>query len=377
MKRKRLRSGFTTGSAATAATRAALIYLISGKIPDWVEIHLPEGKTLNIPIHNCAMKGSMAECTVIKDAGDDPDVTNKAIIGSRVSFISIPLSPFKGKDLGGEEAKILIQGGEGVGLVTKPGLEVTVGDWAINPVPRKMISQNIRELIEKTSEHFPKSIRVEIFVPDGENLARKTLNARLGIERGISILGTTGIVHPMSHDAYKASITLAMDVAKAMEQKTLILTTGRRSERFAMSCWQSIREEAFIQIGDYFKFSLDEAAQRRFFDQIDVAVFFAKALKMACGIPQTHASRSTTNLNELSLWTYEITNNRELSNKVRNSNTAREALEWIKKKDMRVIQLVGCKMIESARRFSGNLMEIHGIIFDFDGGILFNSEEEQ
>lgn len=264
----------------------------------------------------------------------------------------------------------------GVGRVTKPGLEVPVGDWAINPVPRKMISQNIREVIEKTSEHSGKGIRVEIFVPDGEKLARKTLNPRLGIEGGISILGTTGIVHPMSHNAYRTSISLAMDVAGAMDQKTLIFSTGRRSERFAMSYWQGIREEAFIQIGDYFKFSLDEAIKKRFFDRINIAVFFGKALKMALGIPQTHASRATMDLEELSSWTYEVTNSRELGNMVRNSNTAREALEWIKKESSDVVHLVGRKMIESAYRFSGNSMEIHGIIFDFDGGILFNSEEE-
>ena len=373
MKQKRLRSGFTTGTAATAATRAALIYLISGNIPDQVDVHLPEGKTLNIPIHNCTMKGNSAECTVIKDAGDDPDVTNKAIIGSRVCFTPIPSYPFEG----GGENPIHIRGGEGVGRVTKPGLEIPVRDWAINPAPRRMIRQTIREFTEQMPDDFQKGIRVEIFVPDGEKLAKKTLNPRLGIKGGISILGTTGIVHPMSHDAYRTSITLAMNVAKAMEQKTLIFSTGRRSERFAMSYRQDIRSEAFIQIGDYFKFSLDEAAGKHFFDSVSVAVFFAKALKMACGIPQTHASKSAVDMNELSSWTYETTNNRELSNKVRNSNTAREALEWIKKKDMRVVHLVGRKMIKSACRFSEDSMKIHGIIFDFDGGILFNSEEKQ
>jgi Cobalamin biosynthesis protein CbiD len=163
-----------------------------------------------------------------------------------------------------------------------------------------MIRQTVQEFTDQMPDDFQKGIRVEIFVPDGEKLAQKTLNARLGIKGGISILGTTGIVNPMSHSAYKASINLAMDVAKAMEQKTLIFSTGRRSERFAMSYRQDIRSEAFIQIGDYFQFSLDEAARKRFFDRVNVAVFFGKALKMACGVPQTHASKSAMRLNELS-----------------------------------------------------------------------------
>ena len=368
VKQKILRSGFTTGSAAAAATKAALILLISGRIPKDVEVHIPEGKTLNIPVHKCAMKGDSAECTVIKDAGDDPDVTNKAVIGSRVCFT--PTFEVDGLDVG--ENKILIQGGEGVGRVTKPGLGIPVGDFAINPVPKKMINQAIRDVMG----HLEKGVHVEIFVPDGERLAKKTLNSRLGIKGGISILGTTGIVHPMSHDAYRTSITLAMDVAKAMNQETLIFSTGRRSERFAMSHWQDIRSEAFIQIGDYFKFSLNEAAGKRSFDRVNMAVFFGKALKMACGIPQTHASRAAMDLDELSSWTYEATHNYELGIKVRSSNTAREALEWIKKEESSVIHIVGRKMIESARRFSENSIEIHGIIFDFDGHVLFNSEYE-
>jgi cobalt-precorrin-5B (C1)-methyltransferase len=379
MKQKRLRFGFTTGSAATAAAKAALMYLITGRVPDRMEIRLPEGKFLDIPIHGCTMKGNMAECTVIKDAGDDPDITDKAVIGARVGFSK--QENFQDNSTSFffpwcEDGKeIVIRGGEGVGRVTKPGLGIPVGDWAINAVPRKMIGWNIQDVTEKLSIQFREVLCVEIFVPDGEKLARKTLNPRLGIEGGISILGTTGIVHPMSHDAYRTSISLAMDVAKAVDQKTLVFSTGRRSERFAMSYWQGIREEAFVQIGDYFEFSLGEAVKKRSFNRVNMAVFFGKALKMACGMPQTHASQAAVNFNELSLWTYDVTHNEELSNRVRNSNTAREALERIKKEHGEVVRLVGRRMIESACRFSGNLIEIQGIMFDFNGEILFNSEE--
>jgi cobalt-precorrin-5B (C1)-methyltransferase len=275
----------------------------------------------------------------------------------------------------GEECEVLIRGGEGVGMVTKPGLEIPVGDWAINPGPRRMIARNITEVAQKMLSSGRK-IWVEIFVPEGKRLARKTLNSRLGIIGGISILGTTGIVRPMSHEAYKMSIGLAINVAEAMKQDTLVLTTGRRSEKFAMSHWRDIREEAFVQIGDYFEFALDAASRKEIFDRVNMAVFFGKALKMACGTPHTHASQSDIDLNRLSLWASEITDDGELCDRIKNANTAREALKWIKKGDMRVIHIVGSNMIGSARRFSGNSVDVRGVIFDFDGKIIFDSEKE-
>jgi cobalt-precorrin-5B (C1)-methyltransferase len=233
MKRK-LKSGFTTGTTAAAAAKGALIYLLEGKAPSRVVIELLTGDKIMIPIHWSQRKGHQeAVCTAIKDAGDDPDVTHKAEIGANVKLSGprgdsgASLRVFNG---------IKITGGIGVGRITKPGLEVPPGEPAINPGPRKMITQAIKEVLDE--HQIQSNVSVEVFVPKGEEIAKKTLNARLGILGGISILGTTGIVRPMSHDAFIATIESALSVAQASGQKKVILTTGRRSERFAQHLYK-------------------------------------------------------------------------------------------------------------------------------------------
>jgi cobalt-precorrin-5B (C1)-methyltransferase len=177
---------------------------------------------------------------VIKDAGDDPDITHGAEIGAEVT-----LEKRSGVN------PVRITGGTGVGVVTKPGLEIPPGQAAITPGPVTMISNSINEML--AAHPTDVGIHVEVFVPEGERLAKKTLNARLGIVGGLSILGTTGIVRPMSHEAYVATIEKSMDVARAAGLKHLVLTTGRRSERFAQDRWPELAEESFIQIGDFFQ----------------------------------------------------------------------------------------------------------------------------
>ncbi|MFH1489098.1 MAG: cobalt-precorrin-5B (C(1))-methyltransferase CbiD, partial [Pseudomonadota bacterium] len=187
-KGKKLRSGFTTGTAAAAATKGALKLLLEGRVPNHVRIRLLTGDRIRIPIHSGSKTDApAAQCTVIKDAGDDPDVTHRAEIGARVRF-------FKDADPG-----VTITGGEGVGRVTKPGLSIPPGEPAITEGPRQMISEAVRDLLEGLGMRG--SVSTEIFVPEGRNLAKKTLNARLGILGGISILGTTGVVRPISHEA--------------------------------------------------------------------------------------------------------------------------------------------------------------------------------
>ncbi len=270
--------------------------ILEGKKPSRVRIRLLTGDDIMIAIHSCRLrKRGEAICSVIKDAGDDPDVTHKAEIGARVALLASDKQSGKG-----QRPQIIISGGEGVGRVTKPGLEVEPGQPAINPGPKKMITQAIEEVLKE--HHLVGTVRTEIFVPQGKKLAEKTLNARLGILGGISILGTTGVVRPMSHDAFIATIESALSVARACGLKRVVLTTGRRSERFAQDCWGRIPSEAFIQIGDFFKLSLESAAKRGFV-HITLAVFFGKALKMAQGVPHTHAAKSSLTLDKLSGWT--------------------------------------------------------------------------
>jgi cobalt-precorrin-5B (C1)-methyltransferase len=307
-----------------------------------------------------------AICSVIKDAGDDPDVTHKAEIGARVTLLASDEQCGTAK-----RRQIIISGGEGVGRVTKPGLEVEPGQPAINPGPQKMITQAIEGVLKK--HHRTVTVHAEIFVPRGKELAEKTLNARLGILDGISILGTTGVVRPMSHDAFIATIESALSVARACGLKRVVLTTGRRSERFAQDCWRRISPEAFIQIGDFFKLSL-ESASKRGFEHITLAVFFGKALKMAQGVPHTHAAKSSLTLNKLSRWTLEITKDLALSRKISAANTARQAFEILREHHPEVISHIGQLVVASAKRFAGLKTRIRGIIFDYNGDVVFDSD---
>jgi cobalt-precorrin-5B (C1)-methyltransferase len=368
--RKKLRTGFTTGTAAAAATKGALRLILDGKEPPRVRIRLLTGDDIHIPIHHCRLeKQDSAICTVIKDAGDDPDVTHKAEIGARVS-----LQVAGDNQSGGKPLEIVISGGEGVGRVTKPGLEVQPGRPAINPGPVKMITQAIHDVLK--NHLFNGTVETEIFVPKGKKIAEKTLNARLGILGGISILGTTGIVRPMSHDAFIATITSALSVARASGANKVVLTTGRRSERFAQDLWPKLAQEAFVQIGDFFKMSL-EAASRQGFEKATLAVFFGKALKMAQGVPHTHAAKASLTLDKLATWVQENTGNPELSQHILGANTARHAFDIIGQDYPGVIGHVGKQIVTSAQRFAGPGVKIQSIIFDYTGNVVFDSDSKE
>jgi cobalt-precorrin-5B (C1)-methyltransferase len=365
--KKKLRTGFTTGTAAAAATKGALRLLLEGKEPGRVKIRLLTGADIEIKIQQCRLEGGhRAVCTVVKDAGDDPDVTHKAEIGARVT-----LQKNTARRLSDRGPEIIISGGEGVGRVTKPGLEVAPGQPAINPGPRKMITRAIHDELGEDPPDC--SVSTEIFVPKGEELAAKTLNARLGILGGISILGTTGIVRPLSHDAFIATIEAALSVARAAGCDQVVLTTGRRSERHAQTHWPKMPSEAFIQIGDFFKMSL-AAAVKQGFRRITVAVFFGKALKMAQGVPHTHAAKSLMTLGKLGEWTFARTADRQFSDTILAANTARHAFDLLRESFPEVICDVGRRIPASAEIFTGAGVKIRSVIFDYNGDIFFDSD---
>ncbi|WP_405117356.1 cobalt-precorrin-5B (C(1))-methyltransferase [Paenibacillus sp. FSL K6-1217] len=239
-----LRRGYTTGACAAAAAAGAATLLITGESLPAVEIYLPAGFRHTFELTDWQRTGiHTASCATVKDAGDDPDATHLARIEAAVSW----------RDQPGVE----IDGGHGVGRVTKPGLPVGVGEAAINPVPRRMIQEAVSAVLE---EHgAARGLRVVISVPEGESIARKTLNPRLGIVGGISILGTRGIVTPFSTEAYKASVVQAISVAAAAGNRQIVLTTGGSSEKYAMAMFAELAEEAFIQMGEYVGFSLEHA----------------------------------------------------------------------------------------------------------------------
>jgi cobalt-precorrin-5B (C1)-methyltransferase len=282
---KKLRSGYTTGACAAAAAKAATILLLGTEAQKQrsteVEIPFPDGSRVKFAANYLEIvngsSGPVAFASVIKDAGDDPDVTNGAeIMASARIFM----------DCEDGSQGMLLKGGRGVGRVTKPGLSVPVGEPAINPVPRKMIGEAVVEALQEYGLANGSRIEITISVPKGEELAKKTLNSRLGIIGGISILGTSGIVKPLSTEAWTCSIASAMDVAKASGIAEIVLSVGRVSEMAYMKKYR-MPEEAYVMMGDYFEFSLGEA-KKRTFEKIHISAHWAKMLKISMLTPQTH-----------------------------------------------------------------------------------------
>ena len=363
-KKKRLRSGFTTGTAAAAAAKAALIGLLEKAAPERVTVMLLTGDAIEIDIHRWEKTGPRsARATVIKDAGDDPDATHRAEIGARVTLLA-----------GNQSCTVSITGGIGVGRVTKPGLEVSPGSAAINPGPQKIIRESIAEVL--AGKKRSAAVAVEVFVPEGERIAGKTLNARLGIVGGISILGTTGIVRPMSHEAYTATIFSALSVAEACGVSAPVLTTGRRSERFAQALWPEQKEEAFVQIGDYFKVSLQRVG-RMGFSAVRLAVFFGKAVKMAQGIGHTHAAKSELLLERLAGWVRDAGGDAGVCEGVAAANTAREAFLILEGRCPEAIAMVGRKVTASAAAFAVRPLTVRAVIFDYLGSPAFDSGQSE
>lgn len=305
---KPMRHGYTTGACATAATKAALIALITGQEVEQVELLLPIGETASFKIEDLKVVGERASCGVIKDAGDDPDATHQALICAEVCWLE-PDS----------EASVEIDGGVGVGRVTKPGLPVEVGQAAINPVPRRMIRQVVSAL--QTEYGVNRGVRVVISVPDGEEIAKKTLNGRLGIVGGISILGTKGIVVPFSTAAYQASVVQAIKVARANGCEHLVLTTGGSSEKYAMKIYSELPEEAFIQMGDFVGFSLRHC-RRQGARQVSLVGMMGKFSKVAQGVMMVHSKSAPVDFHFLADIAAECGATPEMLEEIRGANTA-------------------------------------------------------
>lgn len=346
----RLRSGFTTGTAATAAAVAAAHILSGRPAPGEVMVRLPGGEDFAVRIaESSIINADEAMAVVVKDAGDDPDVTNKAEIGAIVRRRSEP-------------NLVHIIGGRGVGRVTKPGLALAPGQWAVNPVPRAMLRENLVPLFSNT---FP-GVEVEIFVEKGEELAAKTLNPRLGVVGGISILGTTGLVKPFSNEAYLATIESALDVARASGLSETVLTTGRQSEKLAQAARPDLPPEAFVQIADFFGASLKMAADRGF-KKIGLAVFFGKAVKQAAGHYNTHAHKNDQDTAALADWLAGSID-ADVDERIRQALTARAALDILRESNrMDLVPAVANRALTEARRHGGPGPDLWMMIFDYDG----------
>src|SRR6202049_3047569 len=271
-----LRRGWTTGACAAAAARAAFAALLTGDFPDPVAIRLPRGETPSFPLALAERHDGATRAGIVKDAGDDPDVTHGAMIVAELAWAA----PGSG---------IAFRAGEGVGTVTRPGLALAVGEPAINPAPRAMIRDTLLDLAEANGAP-PPDLTVTIAIPGGERLAEKTMNARLGIVGGLSVLGTTGIVVPYSCSSWIHAIHRGIDVARAAGLDHVAAATGATSERAVQQLYD-LPEHALIDMGDFVGGTL-KYLRRHPVAQLTLAGGFAKLAKLAAGHLHLHSSRS-------------------------------------------------------------------------------------
>ena len=356
----KLKTGYTTGSCATAASKAALLSIINQKKIENIDILLPKRSYLQIPIDSCEFESDKAKCIVIKNGGDDPDVTHGAEIIVELSFTK-------------KINEIEIDGGEGVGIVTKQGLGLEINKPAINPVPKKMITENLREIGKEIL--LEKGIRVIISVPKGKELGPKTDNPRLGIVNGISILGTSGIVIPFSTAAYAASIRQNLDVAIAAGNDIVVLTTGGRSEDFAKKIIE-LPEHCFVQIGDFSGYAIQQCG-RKDIKRAYVVGFIGKLAKMAAGVKQTHVKGSKVDMNFLAELAQKCNANENVIQEIKKANTARHVSEIIQENQVKgFFDSICGETYKHMRKHSEEKVPIDVILFDFEGNILARKSEQ-
>ncbi|MGB9792696.1 MAG: cobalt-precorrin-5B (C(1))-methyltransferase CbiD [Thermacetogeniaceae bacterium] len=344
-----LRRGYTTGTCAAAAAKAAVLALL-GERPEMVEVVLPAGGTAAIRIEGCEVsEDGAARAWVVKDAGDDPDVTNGARIEAAARLIP---------------EGIKVRGGVGVGVVTKPGLPVPPGMPAINPVPMRMIRESVASILPRG-----RGAEVTISVPEGERLARQTMNPQLGIVGGISILGTTGIVEPMSEDAFKSALALQLEIAKATGQGTVLLTPGRSGARLARELLGA-PAEAVVVVSNYFGYMLEGCVQHG----ICKAVLWGhagKLAKVAAGSFQTH-NRVADGRGEVVAALAALRGaDREVVEKILDAPTVEAMAEVLRAADLGV---VWSDLAERASRraslYTRGSLRIGTLLFARDGAVL-------
>ena len=352
-KRRGLRSGFTTGACATAAAVAAARWLLRGETPPRVTVHLPAGRDAEFAIATRAREGTWVLCSVVKDGGDDPDVTHGAEIRARL---------WRPREPG-----LHLTAGIGVGTVTRPGLGLDVGGPAINPVPRKMLAEHLEAVAGDQIRSG--GLAVEISVPNGEALARKTLNGRLGIVGGISILGTTGIVVPYSTAAWRASVGQAIDVAAANGQGHVVISTGGRSEQFAQRLLD-LPEVAFVEMGEFTGYALKRCVERGI-RAATLAGMIGKLSKIAVGHFMTHVAGNQVDLLFLADLARECGATSEVQQEIRGANSARHFQEIALREGLRGAFRRVCEMVcERSDALVGSKLAVECILFDFDGTVL-------
>ena len=359
---KKLRRGFTTGSAAAAASKAALMMLLTEKSPEMIDIRLFSGKILNILIEECTLSADRktAVCTVKKYAGDDIDATNNAKISASVRF--------------NHTDTINITGGEGVGRITRSGLQVKPGESAINPKPKELITNQIKDIMDDIfdDKNDSKGMDIIISVQDGEKIAQKTFNPRLGIEGGISILGTTGIVEPMSEDAFKRSLLEELNIKKA---ETLAFVFGNMGEASLKN--YGISSDKICICSNFIGYMLREAALKGV-KKVLIAGHIGKLVKLSGGIFNTHSHIADAKNEIISANLALLSAPHGLIEKVMESITAEESIEYINDLGYeRVFGILAQKAADKATLHTYNEIEVEVMMFDLKSNFLSESKGAQ
>jgi cobalt-precorrin-5B (C1)-methyltransferase len=348
-----LRRGWTTGACATAATKAAFQALLTGDFPDPVEIVLPKGERPSFALARTERNRETTTAGIVKDAGDDPDVTHLALVQSTVRR----LPPGSG---------VVFRAGIGVGTVTRPGLPIPPGEPAINPVPRQMMQTVVAEIA--TQFGATADVEITISIPNGAELAKQTWNPRLGIEGGLSILGTTGIVHPFSCSAWIASIHRGIDVIRAACLEHAAACTGSTSEA-AVAKRYALPDFAYIDMGD-FAGGVLKYLRHHPIPRLTLAGGFGKMSKLAEGALDLHSGRSQVSLDALGKAAASLGADEALQVKIRGANTAMEALTFAQRAALPLGDWIATKARKVAEAEADNKVAVELMVLDRNGALV-------
>jgi len=350
-----LRKGYTTGSCAQGAAKAATLMLLGRRRVDEVELETPSGKKLLLPVVDTELGDRYARCGVVKDSGDDPDVTHGARIYATVKFSDTP--------------GVTLRGGKGVGIVTRPGLAVPVGEHAINPTPREMILRDVSSLLPDGQ-----GAEVTITVPEGEALAEKTYNPRLGIKGGISIIGTTGIVEPKSINAYRTSLSLQLDVLRAQGMEKVTLVLGYVGERFCKTALH-LPQDSIVKIGDHVGYMLDQCGEKGFKDVLLIG-HIGKLVKVAGGQFNTHFRFGDRRIEIIVDHARRCGVDQKIIEAILHTTTAEATIDLLREHGMmKVFQAIVEEVASKVKRRVGDKFRIRCILLSLKGDVLASHGE--
>ncbi len=354
---KKLRCGFTTGTCAAAASAGAARMLLSGKVIENITVITPSGNSVTVGLKDIKKENDYVSCAVQKDSGDDPDVTDKILVYSTVSY---------------EKSGITVDGGEGVGRVTKNGLKQQIGEAAINPVPRKMIEEQLKTAASDYS--YDGGLKAVISVPMGIQIAKKTFNPRLGIEGGISILGTTGIVEPMSEQALIDTISVELDVRKAQNEEFIIVTPGNYGQDFLRDNL-GIAVDKCVKCSNFIGDTIDMCIEKGFKSMLLVG-HIGKLSKLGCTIYNTHSRYADGRMEAFALCAALCGAEREVLENILGCITTDAALEILKKEGIfdETIKMLEKRIDRSLKLRAKGSIEIGMITFSEEYGILCKTE---